>query len=157
MHLYFWCICGGGRWFPHLTLPPSPTRLKKLTFDVRNLTCFAVWLSVFFPQIVGPKIVASGDSTALPLLLWNSTDLQLNVPTKNAKVKKKSSLSEGENAQEFKICLLASSCSRLAYSCPLLVWQMAHSVQVCFCSISRLTGHSLQVCLQNITWNIIWG
>lgn len=91
MHLYFWCICGGGRWFPHLTLPPSPTRLKKLTFDVRNLTYFAVWLGVFFPQIVGPKIVASGDSTALPLLLSNSTDLQLKIPTKNAKVKKKQS------------------------------------------------------------------
>ena len=125
--------------------------------ETLGIVCKMWDLSVFFPQIVGPKIVASGDSTALPLLLWNSTDLQLNVPTKNAKVKKKSSLSEGENAQEFKICLLASSCSRLAYSCPLLVWQMAHSVQVCFCSISRLTGHSLQVCLQNITWNIIWG
>ena len=60
-----------------------------MTFDVRNPTCFAVWLSVFFPQIVGPKIVASDDSTALPLLISNSTDVQLNVLIKNAKVKKK--------------------------------------------------------------------
>ena len=130
----FWCICGGGRWSPHITLPPSSTRLEKLTFDVRNPTCFAVWLSVFFPQIVGPKIVASGDSTILPLLISNGTDVQLNVPIKNAKVKKKKkgNLSERENAQVFKICLLASSCSRPAYSCPLLISQMAHSVQVCF-------------------------
>lgn len=61
---------------------------EKLTFDVRNPTCFTVWAGIFFPQIVGLPYVASGYPTTLPLLISNSPDLQLNdMSTKNAKVK----------------------------------------------------------------------
>lgn len=111
-----------------------------MTFDVRNQTCFAVWLSVFFPQIVGPKIVASGDSTVLPLLISNGTDVQLNVPIKNAKVKKKKKQSfrqrECPSVQDL---LVGQFMLQAGLLLPLAHFTNGTQCPGVFCSISRLT------------------